>query len=132
MDKISGTEDAWDTRQIGADEEYVARVAPNLEQQIDESLGLQMISIRLDRTLIEAFKAIGKFHGIGYQPLMRDVLKRFAERELLGIVQGLVAGQNPDDEPGAPVPPPPAAKRVRKDAAPRAGGRKPQGVKKAA
>lgn len=39
-----------------------------------------MISIRLPADLIQAYKDISEYRGLyGYQPLMRDVLKRSAE-----------------------------------------------------
>jgi hypothetical protein len=49
--------------------------------QIDEALGLQMISIRLEQDLIESFKLLGTKYDMGYQPLMREALKRFVEGE---------------------------------------------------
>lgn len=91
--KIAGTEEAWESRQLGADAAHAKPVSAEYTKQIEESLGLQMISIRLDKSLIDSFKAIGAFHGIGYQPLMRDALKRFAEHELRNIVQGIVESQ---------------------------------------
>lgn len=91
--KIAGTEEAWESRQLGADAAHVKPVSAEDTQKIEESLGLQMISIRLDKGLIDSFKAIGAFHGLGYQPLMRDALKRFADHELRNIVQGMVESQ---------------------------------------
>lgn len=88
--RIEGTTEAWENRELGADEEYV-RVAEADENRIDESLGLQMISIRLQRSLIEDFKQIAKLHGLGYQPLMRQVLARFAESEKKRILNKFVA-----------------------------------------
>lgn len=49
---------------------------------MDEDLGLQMISIRLSKELINSFKLLGHKYGMGYQPLMREALKRFADGEL--------------------------------------------------
>lgn len=92
-DKIPGTVEAWESEQLGADESHAVQAAPQIAAQIDESLGLQMISIRLDKSLIESFKVLGAFHGIGYQPLMRDALKRFSECEMKAIVTGLVESQ---------------------------------------
>lgn len=91
--KIPGTEEAWDSGQLGEDVKYAKAVDSSLTCQIDESLELQMISIRLDKGLIESFKMLGAFHGIGYQPLMRDALKRFAEAEMKAIVAGMVDSQ---------------------------------------
>lgn len=92
--KIAGTEEAWDSRKLGADATHAKPASTEYTNQIEESLGLQMISIRLDKGLIDSFKAIGTFHGVGYQPLMRDALKRFAEHELRHIVQGVVESQH--------------------------------------
>ena len=92
-DKILGTDEAWESEVLGADEKHVRVVDGNLAHQIDDSLGLQMISIRLDKGLIDSFKTLGSFHGVGYQPLMRDALKRFAEGEMKAIVAGLVESQ---------------------------------------
>ena len=40
-----------------------------------------MISIRLEQDLIESFKLSGPKYDMGYQPLMREALKRFVEGE---------------------------------------------------
>lgn len=87
---IPGTDEAWDSRELGASEAHAKRASPGLEARIEESLGMQMISIRLDKSLIESFKMIAEYHGVGYQPLMRDALKRFAESEMKAIVLGVV------------------------------------------
>jgi len=79
-EKIKGTDVAWDEGLLGASEEHAA-VANANEPQIDEALDLQMISIRLQKSLIEDFKYIAALHGLGYQPLMRQVLTRFADAE---------------------------------------------------
>jgi len=91
--KILGTEQAWDSRTLGCDIKYAKRAKSELALNIDESLGLQMISIRLNQELIAAFKVIGKHHGVGYQPLMRDALQRFATAELKSIVSSGLASQ---------------------------------------
>ncbi len=58
-------------------------------EKIDEALGLQMISIRLERALLSNLKLIAKHHGVGYQPLIRDLLNRFARSELKSILNRL-------------------------------------------
>jgi uncharacterized protein (DUF4415 family) len=92
-DKILGTDEAWETEELGAEEKHVRVADGELTKQIEDALGMQMISIRLDKSLIESFKMLGLFHGIGYQPLMRDAMKRFAEAEMKAIVSGLVESQ---------------------------------------
>lgn len=59
------------------------------EQAIDEAMGLQMISIRLQRSLLTNLKAIARYHGVGYQPLIRDLLNRFAKSETQDILRAI-------------------------------------------
>ena len=80
--KISGTTEAWESGVLGREAKHAKKADPKLQNQIDEALGLQMISIRLPSELIEEYKMIAKVNGVGYQPLMRDALKRFAEAEM--------------------------------------------------
>jgi uncharacterized protein (DUF4415 family) len=101
--KIPGTDDAWESGQLGNDPQHARVVAKEVADQIDETLGLQMISIRLDKSLIDSFKLLGEFHGIGYQPLMRDALRRFAETEMKAIVNGMVETQRKTHPNGVPV-----------------------------
>lgn len=55
-------------------------------KEIDDALGLQMVSIRLQKKLIKKLKLIADHHGVGYQPLIRDLLNRFAKSELQCIL----------------------------------------------
>lgn len=79
--KIEGTAEAWESGALGRDAAHAKPAPKELEQQVDDALGLQAISIRLSKELIGDFKFIAKHHGMGYQPLMREALKRFAEAE---------------------------------------------------
>ena len=83
--KIDSTPQAWESGQLGRDEAHVQVAPKEIELQVDEGMGLQMISIRLQKELIEDYKKIAEFHGVGYQPLMRDALRRFAEAEFKKI-----------------------------------------------
>jgi hypothetical protein len=90
--KTVNTPEAWEDGSLGRDEKYVAPATAAHEQALDEALGLQPVSIRLPKQLIDQFKLIAHFHGVGYQPLMRDVLARFvpgALQEILQAQQGL-------------------------------------------
>ena len=80
--KMKIAEDAWDSRTLGADAAHVGVADENHEHDLDEALELQAISIRLPKKLLNDYKAIAQFHGVGYQPLMRDVLQRFVVSEL--------------------------------------------------
>lgn len=72
------SDEQWESRELGASEEYVRRVSDEDSKSTDEGLGLQVISIRLHRELIDIFKELAIEEGIGYQPLMRQVLTRYA------------------------------------------------------
>lgn len=68
----------WDNRELGADEEFAKRASPEREKRINESLGLHSISIRLPIEIIEQLKDFAHEDGIGYQPLMRQVITKYA------------------------------------------------------
>jgi predicted DNA binding CopG/RHH family protein len=82
MDAID-LDERWDNGELDRDEQFAKSVEQSPEQQaaLDESLGLQMISIRLPKALIEDYKFIADANGLKYQTLMRQILARFAESE---------------------------------------------------
>ena len=114
-EKILGTPEAWESEALGADEKHVRVASPEIGKQVDDALGLQMISIRLDKGLIDSFKILAAFHGIGYQPMMRDALKKFAECEMKAIVSGIVESQR-KQPPEKPTPSKQAPPKVKKAA----------------
>jgi predicted DNA binding CopG/RHH family protein len=78
---------AWDTGQLGRDMNHAQAVPAAALAAIDESTGMQLISIRLPRTLISMLKLIAEYHGISYQPMVRDLLTRFAVSEVNSIME---------------------------------------------
>jgi hypothetical protein len=88
---IPSSDEAWELGDLGRSESYVAVADDDIEAKVDESLDLQLISIRLQKSLIEDFKLIGQLHGIGYQPLMRQILQRFADCEKKRILRELAS-----------------------------------------
>lgn len=70
------SKDVWDKRELGASEKHVRKASPNREKALDERLGLQTISIRLQKNLIDSLKRLAGEDGIGYQPYVRQVLMR--------------------------------------------------------
>ncbi|MBG6078706.1 hypothetical protein [Rubrivivax gelatinosus] len=72
---------AWEDGTLGEDEAH-AQVAPNQDAEIDAALGLHPISIRLQKSLLDNLKALAQLNGIGYQPLIRQVLTRWVDSEL--------------------------------------------------
>lgn len=89
--KIPSTDEAWEDGLLGRDEEFVKRANDGLESKIDEAAELQPISIRLQKSLIDDFKLIAELNGIGYQTLMRQILKRFADCEKKRILRDVVS-----------------------------------------
>ena len=90
---IPGTVEAWENGELGKSDAHVRKTSLDTEQQIDEALGLQAISIRLPKATIEVYKNLAKMHGVGYQPLMRDAICRWAESELKMLLAGAVESQ---------------------------------------
>ncbi|MDR0576176.1 MAG: hypothetical protein LBI87_01220 [Candidatus Accumulibacter sp.] len=92
---IEGTDEAWESGALGEDDKFM-RVLSNEEQGTTEALvnaalGLQPISIRLEKSLIDDFRAIATINGLGYQTLMRQALKRFAEHEKKRLLNDVAA-----------------------------------------
>ena len=54
----------WEGKELGSSAEHA----------LDEATGLQLISIRLPKLLIEQVKQLAGLEGIGYQPYVRKVL----------------------------------------------------------
>lgn len=70
------SEEAWENRELGASESHVRKASQQREKAVDESLGLQMISLRLQKDLIDELKHLSHETGIGYQPYIRQLLTR--------------------------------------------------------
>lgn len=90
VDKFTADADAWDSGELGSDAQYAKRAKPSASRALDEAFELQMISVRLQKNLIEDLKFIAHAHGIGYQPLIRDILTRFASAEKMSIMRDIL------------------------------------------
>ncbi|HAN4745195.1 hypothetical protein R1D35_25635 [Escherichia coli] len=73
----------WDDRELGASENHVGVASMADMSAFNDALSLQAISIRLQKNLVRDLKSIAESYGIGYQPMVRDLLQRFvlAERK---------------------------------------------------
>ena len=87
MEKIAGTDQAWEDRALGASDAHAKVASAEHLAALDEALGMQSISIRLPKQMIESYKLISAHHGVGYQPLMRDILQRFVPEGLREVLQ---------------------------------------------
>ena len=89
---IPDTEEAWDERALGADEDFVEVVDEVEAALIDEAAGTQLISIRMHKCMVEDFKMIASLNGgLGYQTLMKQILQRFIDSEKKRIFRELVS-----------------------------------------
>lgn len=64
--KTIDLDEAWEDGSLGRDADHVAVADDSFARQVDEAVGLQPISIRLPKSLIEQLKLIARCHGIGY------------------------------------------------------------------
>ncbi|WP_036265689.1 hypothetical protein [Methylobacillus glycogenes] len=80
----------WDSRELGASVDHTQVASEEQSQAVLDALDLQLISIRLQKGLIEDLKFIAKAHGIGYQPLVRDILHRFVVSEKKLIMRDIL------------------------------------------
>lgn len=73
----------WESRELGGDHNFVksSPVPANFHEILSKSSNMQMISIRLPQDLIADLKEIGSAQKLGYQALMREILKRFVDAE---------------------------------------------------
>jgi len=89
---IPSTDEAWEDRSLGADEAFVVVDDSGIESEIDEAAGTQLVSIRLQKAMIDDLKAIGALNGgLGYQTLLKQILQRFIEGEKKKLWNDIVA-----------------------------------------
>ena len=86
-----GRPEARGSGEIGADISSTKVASAEITQAINDALGLQMISIRLPKSVIEDFKVLAQIEGVGYQPLMRTALVRYAECESKRVMREYAA-----------------------------------------
>lgn len=84
----------WETDKLGCSKK-TAKVSSFTVADLQKSIQLQAISLRIPKDLLEDLKIIAKYHGIGYQPLMKQILKRFVDGEKKHFGHGLYKS---DDE----------------------------------
>lgn len=78
------TTDQWASGALGRSEEFVA-VSQEESDALDQATAMKLVTMRLPIPLIETLKAIALHHGIAYQPMVRDLLTRFAISEIKTI-----------------------------------------------
>lgn len=90
--KVEGSIANWENELLGNDEQFAAIAEDVTSESVDDMLALQMISIRLQKSMIQDLKNIAKINNLGgYQPLIRRVLERFIEAEMKAIARDAMA-----------------------------------------
>lgn len=82
MSKIRSSAENWQTGKLGLNHETAVVAGAKETAAIERAVGMQLISMRLPKTLIGTLKEIANHYGIGYQPMVRDLLMRFARSEI--------------------------------------------------
>ncbi len=77
----NNSDDAWESRELGATESFVRKVSTKVEKSLDDKLNLQIISIRLQKSLIDDLKELAGENGLGYQPYIRQILTQHVREE---------------------------------------------------
>lgn len=115
---IPASDEAWDDRTLGADESFVSVVNTDIANTIDEAAGTQLISIRMQKSIIEDLKLIASLNKIGYQTLMKQVMQRFVECEKKLIFRELISEKldKEDQQPASDDKPKPTKQQRRKAA----------------
>lgn len=78
-DHLDNTE-LWESDQLGCSKR-TAKLSAFTVADLQKSIQLQAISLRIQKDLLEDLKLIAKHHGVGYQPLMKQILRRFVDAE---------------------------------------------------
>ncbi len=71
----------WENGTYGESAEHAAAAPAGLDKTIDDGLGLEMISIRLQKSLIADLKALAVSQGLTYQPMVRQILTKYVQNQ---------------------------------------------------
>lgn len=96
----------WESGELGCSEAHVVVSPDSVHEDVDQALAMKLVSIRLPTSLIETLKMIAEHHGIAYQPMVRDLLTRFARSEMQQIANELdarLSASQASDESSPPV-----------------------------
>ena len=75
-EQLKTNADKWESGELGRSIEHVGVVSATNELEMDEALGLQLVSVRLQKSLIKDLKELARSEGLGYQPYLRQILTK--------------------------------------------------------
>lgn len=67
----------WESRKLGASAKHAKRTSKEHNKKLDDMLGLQLCTFRIQKPLIEQLRGLAKLEGMGYQTFMRQILTRY-------------------------------------------------------
>lgn len=76
IERFDKDSELWDSKQLGASAEHARPASEEQQQALDDATGLQLLSIRMPKALIEQIKQLARLEGLGYQPYMRQVMTK--------------------------------------------------------
>jgi predicted DNA binding CopG/RHH family protein len=79
--KLKTNTEQWEDGTLGQSAEHVGVVSVDEELEIDDALGLQLVSVRLQKTLIKDLKELAVKEGLGYQPYLRQILTKYVRNQ---------------------------------------------------
>ncbi|MFG5779853.1 hypothetical protein ACFIQF_22565 [Comamonas sp. J-3] len=86
VDAFVKESEKWDAKEFGASDKNAMKASDESVSLLHEAAGMKAVSIRMPVEMIQAYKYIAAHHGVGYQPLMRDILQRFLPEGLKEVV----------------------------------------------
>jgi hypothetical protein len=80
-EKLKSNTAKWEEGELGQSPGHMGVVPENEELEIDDALGLQLVSVRLQKTLMKDLKELAIKEGLGYQPYLRQVLTKHVQAQ---------------------------------------------------
>ena len=87
IERFDKDNELWESRQLGASEEHAVAATPEMEKALDDATGLQLLSFRIQQSVVGQLKELAKVEGIGYQPLMRRILTNWVRENEHKLIQ---------------------------------------------
>lgn len=99
---IPGTVENWEGGVLGNSLDFAKKSSLTIDD-VQDAIGLKLISIRMPEQMIEDLKLLAKSDGIGsYQTLIKQILARFIDCELKNrarkAMDDELSDQSPDDK----------------------------------
>lgn len=102
IDEIYSNVEKWENGELGNSEKH-AKVSTFTVADLQKSIELQAISLRINKDLLIDLKELAKMYGIGYQPLIKQILRRFVDAEKRRLANEYLSELNAMHEENKPI-----------------------------